>query len=152
MLGANEKPNAGDPDGTGTSAFLIDLDKNRLCYTLQAANIPLPATAAHIHRGDASISGPVVIPFTQPGAARHLLRLRRGRRGAAPRDHRQPGGVLLEHPLDRVPGRRRPRAALDAELVLEPRSCGRGGSLAAPPAYRRCQRSPAIQYAATQTA
>jgi hypothetical protein len=69
MLGVNEKPNAGDADGAGTSAFQIDIDKNRLCYTLQAANIPLPATAAHIHRGDASISGPVVIPFTQPNAS-----------------------------------------------------------------------------------
>jgi len=69
MLGSNEKPNAGDTDGNGASAFQIDLDKNRLCYTLQAANIPLPATAAHIHRGDASISGPVVIPFTQPNAS-----------------------------------------------------------------------------------
>jgi len=69
MTGANEKPNPGDADGTGTSAFLIDIDKSRLCYTLQAANIPLPATAAHIHRGDASISGPVVIPFTQPNAS-----------------------------------------------------------------------------------
>ena len=69
MSGANEKPNPGDADGTGASAFQINLDANRLCYTLQAANIPLPATAAHIHRGDASISGPVVIPFTQPGAS-----------------------------------------------------------------------------------
>jgi hypothetical protein len=68
MSGANEKPNPGDADGLGTSAFQIDLDKSRLCYTLQAANIPLPATAAHIHRGDASLSGPVVIPFTQPNA------------------------------------------------------------------------------------
>jgi hypothetical protein len=69
MAGANEKPNPGDTDGTGTSAFQIDLDRNRLCYTLQAANIALPATAAHIHRGDGSISGPVVIPFIQPGAS-----------------------------------------------------------------------------------
>jgi len=69
MSGANEKPNPGDADGVGTSAFQIDVNSNRLCYTLQAANIPLPATAAHIHRGDASISGPVVIPFVQPGAA-----------------------------------------------------------------------------------
>src|SRR3954471_828954 len=69
MVGANEKPNPGDADGAGTSAFLVDLDKSRLCYTLQVANIPLPSTAAHIHRGDGSISGPVVIPFTQPGAS-----------------------------------------------------------------------------------
>ena len=69
MLGANEKPTGGDADGTGTSAFQIDVNTNKLCYTLQAGNIPLPATAAHIHRGDGTISGPVVIPFTQPGAS-----------------------------------------------------------------------------------
>ena len=69
LLGANERPNPGDPDGAGTAAFQVDIDKNRLCYTLAASNIPLPATGAHIHRGDSSISGPVVIPFTNPTAA-----------------------------------------------------------------------------------
>jgi hypothetical protein len=69
LLGANERPGPGDADGSGTGNFWIDIDRNRLCYTLSATNIVLPATGAHIHRGDASIAGPVVIPFTNPTAA-----------------------------------------------------------------------------------
>ncbi|HZO98469.1 MAG TPA: CHRD domain-containing protein [Gaiellaceae bacterium] len=68
MVGANEKPNAGDPDGTGLGEFILRPDKGQLCYTLAASNIVLPASASHIHRGDATVAGPVVIPFTAPGA------------------------------------------------------------------------------------
>jgi len=39
-----------------------------LCYRLHAANITLPAVAAHIHRGAANVNGPVVVPFTPPQA------------------------------------------------------------------------------------
>jgi hypothetical protein len=69
LLGANERPGPGDADGAGTASFQIDIDRNRLCYTLAASNIALPATGAHIHRGDAAIAGPVVIPFTNPNAS-----------------------------------------------------------------------------------
>jgi hypothetical protein len=68
MLGANEKPNAGDPDGAGFGNFFLNPDKSILCYTLAATNVALPATGAHIHRGDATIAGPVIIPFTNPSA------------------------------------------------------------------------------------
>jgi hypothetical protein len=69
MAGANEKPNAADPNGTGAGQFLVDADKGRLCYALSVKNIALPSIAAHIHKGDANTAGPVVIPFTQPGAS-----------------------------------------------------------------------------------
>ncbi len=68
MNGANEKPNAGDSDGVGAGAFLFNPDKGRLCYTLAAKSIILPATASHIHRGAGDIAGPVIIPFTAPAA------------------------------------------------------------------------------------
>lgn len=68
MSGANEKPNAGDTDGTGLGEFILRPDKSQLCYTLAAANIILPASASHIHRGDATVAGPVIIPFTAPNA------------------------------------------------------------------------------------
>jgi hypothetical protein len=66
LLGANERPGPGDADGQGTGNFQINTDKNQLCYTLAASNIALPATGAHIHRGDATLAGPVIIPFTNP--------------------------------------------------------------------------------------
>jgi hypothetical protein len=47
--------------------FILRPDKGQLCYTLAAGNIVLPATASHIHRGDATVAGPVIIPFTAPG-------------------------------------------------------------------------------------
>ena len=40
-----------------------------VCYRLHAESITLPATAAHIHRGGATASGPVVVPFTAPAAS-----------------------------------------------------------------------------------
>jgi hypothetical protein len=67
MTGAAERP-AGDPDGTGTSVIRIR-DDGQLCYRLTVQNIVLPATAAHIHRGAATVSGPVVVPFTAPGTS-----------------------------------------------------------------------------------
>ena len=69
MAGSNEKPNAGDSDGTGLGDFILRPAKNQLCYTLAASNITLPATASHIHRGDSTVAGPVIIPFTAPNAA-----------------------------------------------------------------------------------
>jgi hypothetical protein len=68
LAGANEKPNPADANGSGAGQFLVDADKGRLCYALSARNIVLPSLAAHIHKGDASASGPVVIPFTAPNA------------------------------------------------------------------------------------
>jgi len=68
MVGANEKPNAGDSDGSGLGEFILRPDKGQLCYTLAASNIILPASASHIHRGDSTVAGPVIIPFTAPGA------------------------------------------------------------------------------------
>lgn len=68
MSGANEKPTAGDSDGSGLGEFILRPDKSQLCYTLAASNIILPASASHIHRGDSTVAGPVIIPFTAPNA------------------------------------------------------------------------------------
>lgn len=68
MNGANERPNAGDPDGTGTAAFLLFPANGRICYTIAVRNVQLPAVGAHIHRGGAEVAGPVVVPFANPNA------------------------------------------------------------------------------------
>jgi len=57
-----------EPSATGTAVVRIRKDAGLVCYRLHAANITLPATAAHIHRGDSTVNGPVVVPFTAPGA------------------------------------------------------------------------------------
>jgi CHRD domain len=57
-----------EPNATGTAVVRIRKDAGMVCYRLHAANVTLPTVAAHIHRGAATVSGPVVVPFTAPGA------------------------------------------------------------------------------------
>ena len=57
-----------EPDATGTAVVRIRQDAGMVCYRLHAANVTLPTVAAHIHRGGATVNGPVVVPFTAPGA------------------------------------------------------------------------------------
>src|SRR5207253_2264172 len=66
LLGTNERP-TGDPDGTGNAVIRVRPD-NQVCYRLAVQNITLPAVGAHIHKGPATATGPIVIPFTAPGA------------------------------------------------------------------------------------
>jgi CHRD domain len=57
-----------EPNATGTAVVRIRKDAGLVCYRLHAANVTLPTTAAHIHRGAAAVNGPVVVPFVAPGA------------------------------------------------------------------------------------
>lgn len=65
MTGAEEAPNPGDPDGTGTASFRINPGQNRVCYTLTVTDIE-PATAAHIHVAPVGVAGPIVVPLDPP--------------------------------------------------------------------------------------
>ena len=57
-----------EPNANGTAVIRIRQDAGMVCYRLHAANVTLPTVAAHIHRGGSSVNGPVVVPFTAPGA------------------------------------------------------------------------------------
>ena len=57
-----------EPNATGTAVVRIRKAAGLVCYRLHAANVTLPTTASHIHRGAATVNGPVVVPFTAPGA------------------------------------------------------------------------------------
>jgi hypothetical protein len=65
MTGAAERPDPGDPDGSGTATFRINPGQMQVCYTLTVENIE-PATAAHIHVAGPDDPGPVVIPLEAP--------------------------------------------------------------------------------------
>src|SRR5215207_10623560 len=65
LLGSDERPDPGDPDGSGAAAVTIDPADNSVCYDLAVAGIE-PATLAHIHRGARGVAGPVVVNFTPP--------------------------------------------------------------------------------------
>jgi hypothetical protein len=65
---ALELKGTSEPNAKGTAVLRIRKDAGMVCYRLHAENVTLPTTAAHIHRGAAGVNGPVVVPFTAPGA------------------------------------------------------------------------------------
>jgi hypothetical protein len=63
MNGANERPTPNASPGTGSATFTRTAP-NQLSYTYTYQNLTSGVTAAHIHSGDATVAGPVVIPLT----------------------------------------------------------------------------------------
>lgn len=70
MTGIQEVPGPGDPDGTGTVQLTVTPHDGQICWDLYARGIEA-ATAAHIHRGEAGIAGPVVVTLSTPDAGGH---------------------------------------------------------------------------------
>ena len=69
LAGANEFPAKPSSDLRGRARITIDLEKNVLCWNLQYRTATQHVTAAHIHVGDAGVSGPVVFGFFNPPPA-----------------------------------------------------------------------------------
>lgn len=67
LSGANEVPNAGDPDGSGYVELTLNSGQGTISYTLMVENIQ-SATAAHIHFGAAGVAGPVVVGLMPPSS------------------------------------------------------------------------------------
>ena len=60
LNGQNEVGSEGDPDGTGTARIRMRPRARRVCWTLTWQNIDQPQ-AAHIHKGNSSQSGDIVV-------------------------------------------------------------------------------------------
>lgn len=65
LLGANEVPSAGDPDGKGVASLRVNSGKKTVCVWFKVEGIANP-TAAHIHTGAATVAGGVVVDFGMP--------------------------------------------------------------------------------------
>ena len=63
-----EVPGPGDPNASGTADITINPGQRRVCWEITTSGVN-PAyvitagTGAHIHRGDATVAGPVVVPL-----------------------------------------------------------------------------------------
>lgn len=64
MKGRYEVP-PGDPNGIGHALIRLRTDTSEVCWRLRVRRIE-PATAAHIHRGERGVAGPVVVPLSPP--------------------------------------------------------------------------------------
>jgi hypothetical protein len=70
MTGIQEVPGPGDPDGTGTVELTVTPHDGQICWNLYARGVDA-ATAAHIHRGEAGIAGPVAATLATPDSGGH---------------------------------------------------------------------------------
>jgi hypothetical protein len=64
LLGANEIPTKGDPDGRGSATLLVP-SSTKVCFAILVSGIAKP-NAAHIHRGGPSVAGPIAVGLTPP--------------------------------------------------------------------------------------
>ncbi len=65
LVGGQEVPGPGDPDGTGTAKITADATTNTICYDMTAQGISAP-TAAHLHRGRFGQAGAPIITLKAP--------------------------------------------------------------------------------------
>jgi hypothetical protein len=65
MTGPVEVP-PGDPAGTGTATFQVNVGQAQICYTLTVQHLHGTITAAHIHIAPAGKAGPIVVPLKAP--------------------------------------------------------------------------------------
>lgn len=63
LSGKNEVPGPGDPNGTGHVDIRLRPSVHKVCADVHWAKIGTPL-AAHIHRGRAGVSGPVVVDLS----------------------------------------------------------------------------------------
>ena len=64
LLGSNEVPDPGDPDGSGRAKVRINDNKGTVCFRLSWEDIAAP-TAAHIHEGSKDEAGDIVVTLFQ---------------------------------------------------------------------------------------
>jgi len=60
LLGDNEVPDDGDPDGKGGATIVLDPAKGTVCYDVDYHRVA-PVTMAHIHAGASGKAGPPVV-------------------------------------------------------------------------------------------
>jgi hypothetical protein len=68
LTGAAEVPGPGQDGATGT-VDRLDVTATQVCVTLSVDGLDSPATAAHIHPGGPTESGPPVVNFGDPADA-----------------------------------------------------------------------------------
>jgi hypothetical protein len=61
LSGANERPTPNTSTATGTATYV--LTGNTLTYTVSVTGLSGPATASHIHVGDATVAGGVIVGY-----------------------------------------------------------------------------------------
>lgn len=64
LSGANERPTPNASTATGSSTLVFNTDTKIFTITTTYSGLTGTATASHIHKGDATVAGPVVFGFS----------------------------------------------------------------------------------------
>ena len=62
LVGAEERPGPGDPDGHGFIELTLNQGRGQICYSVTASAIDT-VTGGHVHRAPAGSPGDVVVPL-----------------------------------------------------------------------------------------
>jgi CHRD domain-containing protein len=65
LTGSVEVP-PGDPGGSGTAEFRVNVGQGQICFSLSVQHLSAPVIAAHIHVAPAGQAGPIVVPLAAP--------------------------------------------------------------------------------------
>lgn len=65
FMGDTVAPTAGDPNGDGTAELILFPGREKFCYRLNVSNVD-NVTEAHLHKGSAGETGPVVRALIPP--------------------------------------------------------------------------------------
>ncbi len=63
MLDGAQEVGGGDADGMGVALIMIDTSTNAITWAINAMDIDLPLTGAHIHQGAAGANGSILVDF-----------------------------------------------------------------------------------------
>ena len=66
LSGSNVVPGPGDSDGEGTASITLNPGQGEITFNISVSKVD-NITGIHIHKGDATSNGPVVVPFTSSG-------------------------------------------------------------------------------------
>jgi hypothetical protein len=69
MSGAQEEPDPGDTNGSGTASIRMDRAKRTVCFTIRVRNIGR-VVAGHIHEGAKGVPGGIVVPLIDESSTR----------------------------------------------------------------------------------
>ena len=61
LTGAAEVPGPGDPDASGSASLRLNPGLGEVCFEISWADVDGEVFASHIHVGDATVAGPVVV-------------------------------------------------------------------------------------------
>jgi hypothetical protein len=65
LLPQNQLPPTAS-NGSGTALVTLNSGQGEVCWDISVSDLTSPVILAHIHQGDASTNGPVVVDFMEP--------------------------------------------------------------------------------------